>query len=117
MGLGWFWLVTGAVIAAIGWAGGEGKLRRQGWAGIRTRSTMRSDSTWEAAQRAGGHWIVGGGALVATTGLLLLVFRPDDDTTAVVSVVLVVPLLICLITGAVQGVQAARKVAAGGAGA
>jgi hypothetical protein len=117
MSVGWFWVAVGVIIAAVGWAGGEGRLRRRGWPGSRTRSSMRSVSTWDAAQRAGGHWLVGGGALVATTGLLLIVFRPDEDVTAVVSIVLVVPLLICLVTGGVQGLQAARKVSAGGTGA
>jgi hypothetical protein len=110
--LGWMWLVAGVSLALIGWAAGAGRLSRRGLVRLRTRSSMRSSVTWDAAQRAGGHWFVGGGALVAMTGALMLMFTPDDDTAAVMSIVLMPALMICLITGAVLGIQAARKAAA-----
>jgi hypothetical protein len=87
--LGWTWLVFGALVALVGWAGGSGRLTKQSW--------------------PGSQWIVGGGALVATTGLLMLVFTPDDDTAAVMSIVLVPTLAICLITAAVLAAQKAQK--------
>jgi hypothetical protein len=108
--LGWVWLVTGVSLMLVGWAAGAGRLSRRGLARLRTRSSLRSSVTWDAAQRAGGHWFVGGGALVAMTGALMLLFRPDDATAEVMSIVLLPALLICLVTGAVLGSQAARKV-------
>lgn len=46
-----FVLIT-VVLIAVDWAGANGRLRRNQWAGIRTPSTMRSDLAWAAGHRA-----------------------------------------------------------------
>jgi len=47
--------VAGVAVVVVGRLMQQGRLPLQAWAGIRTRSTMRSDDAWMAAHRAGGR--------------------------------------------------------------
>jgi hypothetical protein len=52
-------MVGGAAMVWIAWLGSQHRLPRNGWAGIRIPSTMRSDQAWEAAHSAaagGSPW-------------------------------------------------------------
>ncbi|OBK40908.1 hypothetical protein A5658_20210 [Mycobacterium sp. 1245111.1] len=69
-----FMAITFALLAfllvAIDWAAASGRLRRNQWVGIRTRSTMRSDRAWVAGHRAALrlmplHLLTGVGLLLA----------------------------------------------------
>ena len=108
--LGLLWLVAGSVVGAVGVAGARGRLPRQHWAGIRLPSTMRDDTAWYAAHRAGGVWIAGGGALAVGAGLTVLVWQPADDLAGMVAMVVAVALLVPIVMGAIVGVRAARRV-------
>jgi uncharacterized membrane protein len=108
--LGLLWLVAGSVMAAVGWLGSNGKLRRNHWAGIRLPSTMASDDAWTAAHDEGGRWLAGGGGLVAVIGLLLIAFRPVDTSTAAISIVLAFFMLVTVIGAAAVGSRAAKNV-------
>lgn len=108
--LGALWLVAGAIVAAVGWLGMNGRLRRNHWAGIRLPSTMASDDAWAAAHDEGGRWLAGGGGLVAVTGLLMMVFRPDDTTSESIAIVLALFMLVMVLGAGAVGSRAARKV-------
>ncbi|MEI6361904.1 MAG: SdpI family protein [Actinomycetes bacterium] len=106
--LGVLWLVAGAVMAAVGWLGANGKLRRNHWAGIRLPSTMASDDAWAAGHADGSRWLAGGGGLVATIGVLMLLFKPDDATVAAISIVLAF-FMVVIIAGAATAAHGAAK--------
>lgn len=107
--MGLLWLVSGSVVAAIGLAGAKGRLPRQHWAGIRLPSTMRDDTAWYAAHRAGGPLIAAGGGIAALAGLAMLALRPDEDVTATASLVAAGAVLGCVTIGGVLGTRAARR--------
>jgi hypothetical protein len=110
MWLGAVWLVAGALMAAVGWFGTNGRLRPGHWAGIRLPSTRASDDAWSAAHAEGSRWLAGGGGLVAITGVLLMVFQPDDVTTASISIVLALFMVVTVCGAIAVGNRAARKV-------
>lgn len=73
-----------AILAVIGWAGANGRLRRNAFAGIRIGSTMSSDVAWKAGHRAAARWfsiaavvafLCGFGGVVAT-----IAGQPDVTT-------------------------------------
>ena len=108
--LGALWIAAGAAIGTIGWLGARGRLKRQHWAGIRLRSTMRSDAAWVAAHRQAGPILQSAGGIVGTTGLLLVLFQPTEDVTTLVSLFLAAGLLGAVIGAGVVAVKAANKV-------
>jgi uncharacterized membrane protein len=110
MAFGVLWLVTGVVIARVGWAGAKGRLPRQHWAGIRLPSTMRSDETWRAAHLAGGPWLFAAGVVPALVGLGLVLTRPSRDVAGPISLAVVAVVLVLVLVGGVLGVRAARRV-------
>ena len=77
-------VLTGAGVALtwIGRKATKGTLKRNRWAGIRTKSTMASDEAWEAAHRAGGELMTWAGYGSVVIGLLLL-FRPSNTVGVV----------------------------------
>jgi hypothetical protein len=50
--LGFVSILTTAVFIAVASRAANGRLARNQWVGIRTRSTMRSDAAWMAGHRA-----------------------------------------------------------------
>lgn len=80
-------LVAGGVaVIEIAERGADGRLGRNGWAGIRTRATRSSDEAWSVAHRAGRADAVLGGRLMAAAALVaaavgLLVGDGDGDRT------------------------------------
>lgn len=110
--MGAVWLVAGAVMAAIGWLGFNGRLRHKHWAGIRLPSTVASEEAWAAAHAEGSRWLAGGGGLVAVTGALMMAFPPDDTTTAAISIVLAIFMVVTVVGAAAVGSRAAKKATA-----
>ena len=53
----------------------DGRLRRNGVAGIRTRATLRSDAAWQAGHVAARGLSDASGAVFALSGLAALVLR------------------------------------------
>lgn len=58
-----------AIPAVIGWAGANGRLRRNAIAGIRVGSTMSSDVAWKAGHRAAARWLSIAAAVAFLCGL------------------------------------------------
>ena len=103
-------VLGGAGVLVVGWLAGRDRLPRNGWAGIRTMTTLRDDETWYAAHRAGSWWLVAGGAIALAIGLLLLAWRPAEAVTIVLLVAAGVACGGCAIVAGVLGQLAARSV-------
>lgn len=102
-------MVGGLVLVLVGWRGRNDHLTLNRWIGIRTATTMQSDATWEAAQRAGGMWIITGGIVMIVTGVAML-FVDDDDAAATVALVGTFVMLSAVLAGGWLGQRAAKRV-------
>lgn len=103
--------VAGVAVVALGRLGQRGRLPLQAWAGIRTRSTMRSDESWMAAHRAGGPLIeFAGWSAVALGGVAALLSAADERWTTAITLAPVGIFLVLLVAGGIRGDQAARRV-------
>jgi hypothetical protein len=87
------------LLVVVDWAASSGRLRRNHWAGIRIRSTMRSDQAWVAGHRAALglmplHLLTGVGLFIA------VLFAPNADGARLVSIVgAAIFLVVAAITG------------------
>ena len=61
-------------ITMIGWQGWQGKLPRQGFAGIRTPYSLKNDEQWYAVHRFGAPYLIFGGVAAFSASLALLPF-------------------------------------------
>ncbi len=87
--VGALWLGAGVVMAAIGWLGGDGRLKGDRWGGSR--------------------WLAGGGGLVAAIGALMMIFGPDDATSQVISIVLGIFMIATVIGAYAVGDRLAKR--------
>ena len=101
-------IVGGIVLVAAGAMGRAGRLSRQSWAGLRTKTTMASDEAWYAAHAAGATWVMVGGVLMATGGVVTL-FTESEDTAAYVALVTVAVALIPIAIAGFRGQAAAQR--------
>ncbi|MFC5181487.1 SdpI family protein [Actinomadura harenae] len=60
--------VAGVAVLASGLAAASGRLRRNAFVGIRTRTSMSSDEAWDIVHRAGGPWLTAGGLALLIGG-------------------------------------------------
>lgn len=100
-------VIAGIAIAWTSRAAARGRLGRNPYAGIRTRTTMHSDETWSAAHRASRPWTDIGGGLSVLVGAGTLFPLPEPALTALVGVG-AVGLLGFTLGGAWVGIRAAR---------
>lgn len=113
--MAWALLVVTAAAASItvvGWLGLTGRLRRNRWAGIRTRFTLSNDERWDETHRAAAPWFIFGGVAATAAGLAFLPFAlagkvPD---AVAVTVTLTVALLVFAsgLAGWLRGERSAR---------
>ena len=68
-------VVTGAVVSLVNRRAADGRLRRNGVAGIRVRATLRSDEAWRAGHAAAQRSSDAAAAVFVLTGLVALVVR------------------------------------------
>ena len=66
-------IVAGAGVVAVAWAAAAGRLKRNWIAGLRLKSTMRSDSAWLAAHRRARVPFVATGTVMMLGGILLAI--------------------------------------------
>ena len=74
--LGLLWVVSGLAVAVVGRRAADGRLGRNALAGIRIRSTLRSDAAWRAGHAAARPASDAAGAVFVVTGLAATVVRP-----------------------------------------
>ncbi|CEH05048.1 Hypothetical protein PFCIRM134_08805 [Propionibacterium freudenreichii] len=108
-------LAAAVLLIAMGVLGQRHALPRNGWAGIRTATTLTNDDTWDAAHVAAAPTFVIGGLVQLLLAATALVLAGNDDLNgARVAIVFTVVWLVTL-TGAVAmaavvGVRAATVV-------
>jgi len=102
-------IVGGVLLAWAGWLGKTDRLALNSWAGIRTKTTMRSEETWKAAHHAGSAWIIAGGIVLVITGGVMVVVG-DETAAAYVSLVGATVLAGLVLAGGWLGHQAGTKV-------
>ena len=69
-------VVSGIAVAVIDRRAADGRLGRNALAGIRIRSTLRSDAAWRAGHAAARRASDAAGAVFVVTGLAATVVRP-----------------------------------------
>ncbi len=120
---------SGFVVIKIARRTADGRLGRNGWAGIRTHTTRSSDAAWSAAHQAAERLTVLGGLATMAGGIVPVVAgavgglgadgdqAPDRYMTwwAVAFMIAVPVMLVPVIWGAVVGQRAAKAVADGDA--
>lgn len=99
-------MAVGVLVIVVGVAGRHG-MRRNRFAGIRTVTSMRSDQSFAAANRAGAAPIIVGGVLSVVAGLVaVLLGGMAGIVSGFVGIFLVV---VFAVAGAVVGNRAARR--------
>lgn len=94
-------LGAGALIAIVHLAG-VGRISRNGWLGLRVRSTLASDEAWRAAHRAATPivWLTGSIAVIAAfAALAFAVSGALPEATVLVVLALIVLVVGLLLAG------------------
>ena len=100
-------VLAGLVIVWVAIRMRQGRVQRGSAAGVRTRSTMRSDAAFETANKAAAPLTLAGGAILAICGVLAAVM-PEHLAGIFIFGGVGVFLILCLL-GAATGVRAARS--------
>ena len=103
----------GMLFVVLGWLGLTGKLPRNGFAGIRTPYTMKSDQRWYATHRYGAPMLIFGGVAVFMTGLAFFPFsvagKVSDGLASAVTLAMTGLLLISALMSWQLGVKGAKR--------
>lgn len=108
-----FLAILGVLILWVTRAGAKGSLKRNGWVGVRTRSTMASDVGWVAGHRAATPVSIAIALLVFVADVVLAAAIVRNWSTAAVTVVSlgsVAAMLLLLGLAAVKAEHAAKNV-------
>ncbi len=102
----------GMALVSIGWMGWQGRLKRQHWAGIRTRYSMANDEQWFAVHRHGAMYMIFGGVAALAMSLSLLPFAiagqlPDAFAVTMALIIAAVVLLSAMMSW-LKGVSGAK---------
>lgn len=102
--------VAAVLLIAMGILGQRHKLPRNGWAGIRTATTMTNDDTWDAAHTAAAPAFLIGGLvqLLLSATALVLAGNADLDSGGADNVLMVIWLVVLTATVAVAAAAAIR---------
>ena len=92
-------LVTfgGLLLIVFGWLSLLGRLPRNGFAGIRTPYTMRSDANWHATHRAAAPLLIFGGVAIFVAGLAFFPFAVAGKLSTGLASAVTIALVICLV--------------------
>lgn len=97
----------GALVSVVTRRAAAGRLRRNGWAGIRVPSTLRSENAWQRGHLAAVPLSDLAGATFAVSGLVALVAR-DPAAFATVLLTGTLGATALLLGGVRRAVRAAR---------
>ncbi|MDA8321334.1 MAG: SdpI family protein [Actinomycetota bacterium] len=101
-------VLIGLVVVMLSILMWQGRLRRNWAAGVRTRSTMRSDAAFKAANKAAAPLTGAGGVVFAMCGVVGSLVPQHARGAVVLAGALALGVLAML--GAAVGVRAARSV-------
>ena len=102
---------SGFVVIWVARVTASGRMGRNGWAGIRTPSTMASDEAWLAAHRAGRRMTeLAGWSLVAAGLASLFLAEGAEEAAAVPTLVGAAACGVFILIAARQGTRAAKQV-------
>ncbi|WP_447004276.1 SdpI family protein [Saccharothrix isguenensis] len=102
-------VVGGVALGVVGYLSLTERLPRNGYAGVRTPSTMRSDTAFRVGNKAAGLPTLVGG-IVALAGAVVGWSMPTGEALLVVVMVATIAMLALVVAGGVLGVRAARAV-------
>jgi uncharacterized membrane protein len=106
-------LVVGVIFVVLAIVAGLGKLPRNWVVGIKTTSTLHSEASWKASNRAGAAWMGAAGAvLLIGAGVIVALISTNTPTTTVntVGTVALGAALVLLVAATVAGIRAANRV-------
>lgn len=63
-------VAAGALVAVSGRLTATGRIKRNGFVGIRTRSSTADDEAWLIVHRRAQPWLIAAGVVLAVTGVL-----------------------------------------------
>jgi uncharacterized membrane protein len=102
-----------ATVLAVGIFALIGKLPRNGWAGIRTPYTMRSDENWYRTHRFGAPFLIFGAVATLSASLAFLPFaiagKVSDGLAGAVTLGSALLLLVCALASWLYGVNTAKS--------
>jgi SdpI/YfhL protein family len=104
-------LIIAAALLTVAVLGARGRLRRNPWAGVRTRRTLASDEAFVLANRVAAAPLGAAGAVALLGGAVVLVGGPAVTTWTVLVVVLAGVLGLTGLGGALGDRAAARVTA------
>jgi uncharacterized membrane protein len=100
-------VLAGLLIVWLAIRSWQGRLSRNYVAGVRTRSTMRSDEAFRIANKAAAPFSLVGGLLFIVTGVVAAIVSASTATAVLLTGVVLAGVVI--VVGGVTGVRAARK--------
>jgi uncharacterized membrane protein len=100
-------VLAGLLIVWLAIRSWQGRLSRNYVAGVRTRSTMRSDEAFRIANKAAAPFSLVAGLLFVVTGVVAAIV-PVHTATVVLPTGVVIAAVV-IVVGGVTGVRAARK--------
>lgn len=102
----------GIALVTVGWLGWQGRLKRQGFAGIRTPYSMASNERWYAVHRHGAPPMIFGGVAIVAMSLALLPFaiagQLPEAFAATMALVMAMVLLVAALASWRMGVKGAK---------
>lgn len=101
-------VIASVALIVTGFMGWTGRLPRNQWAGIRTKTTMTSDAVWDAAHHKAGPWLVMSGVAMLVGGVLAA-FYESSRSTGIAGGLIVTMSLFGVAGAAVTATDAARK--------
>jgi uncharacterized membrane protein len=99
-------VLAGLLIVWLAIRSWQGRLARNYVAGVRTRSTMRSDEAFRIANKAAAPFSLVGGLLFVVTGVVTAIVPVHTATVVLLTGVVVAAVVI--VVGSVMGVRASR---------
>ncbi len=95
-------VVAGVVIGFVGKRTADGRLARNGFAGIRTERSMADDESWLIVHRRARPWMYASAAAMVVGGLCALVVR-SDVAAAVAVLAAAVASVLLMVGGTMAG--------------
>ena len=103
----------GMALISIGWLGWQGRLKRQHFAGIRTRYAMANDEQWYAVHKHGAMYMIFGGVAALAMSLSLLPFaiagQLPDAFALTMALIIAAVVLGSVVLAWSKGVSAAKR--------